>query len=82
MHALNCECAGVCARGCYVITKGVQQAPPDQLRHRLRPRAPVRARNEPDPPRRVPTCPGTLRTSGGDEIDGLEITGPRGTILD
>ena len=50
------------ARGCDVITKGVQQAPPDQLRHHLRPRAPVRARNDPDPPGRVPTCPGTLRT--------------------
>ena len=50
------------ARGCYVITKGVQQALPDQLRHHLRPRAPVRARNDPDPPGRVPTCPGTLQT--------------------
>ena len=62
MHALNCECARVRARRCDVITKGVQQAPPDQLRHHLRPRAPVRARNDPDSPGRVPTCPGTLQT--------------------
>ena len=62
MHALDWECAQVSARGCDVITKGVQQVLPDQLRHHLRPRAPVRARNDPDPPGRVPACPGTLQT--------------------
>ena len=55
VHALDLECARVNARVCDVITKGVQQAPPDQLRHHLRPRAPVRARNDLDPPGRVPT---------------------------